>query len=677
MDSSINRGRRRGKQGPRVVTGRHAAFATTVAISLAAMACADPVPYRMDRRFVATTNTVSTASVYSIVTAAGTNNLTGIIKSPSPITTNSATAREYEGVAWGFASSSQAWNDVFFDSYPSNITSYSEIFSDPGWVTGTRTAYGKEGAYMWILQNTLGFNVPGTTLYTNSARTYLLRRVLVGTLGNYAPGASYTNAFPTIDDPDGTNWPGCTFLTSDMPTNSQTVKYNFDMTSYYPLETVEIIPKGQATESNSSANVKFELVEGSLTAVVWTITPELTNGARFADGSTGCGTNLYAIGETAWITPGARVTNYIISATHAEGCCTGLADLVVHREINWTPAGNEVFVWEPVKDGQFETNFIASLVASNHYQGWTVNTGGVNVTWFSDPCTNDDDCGTCTLANLKAMTNAGIAVVLAHGTPSNVEIARFATSNAAAAWIGNEVGIVAVDYTNYVSAVAHGSWFKNNWQLHLNRRRSLVFLQVCSSDDGATSLASSVGGETVIGLTGQQNGVLVDSYYGNIVEFMNGTRVGVGTTPMHRAARHAVTKTKIDAGGSADYLHVRGSGRTTLCPCSQTALPGSVSLLRWGCIVFDTYMGDSFDANQAVTCWGNQVDGRCWRGDTNGSFYVDFGFVSGFCVDVSMEAVADKCLSRPSYGTASGHKLDGDAEAPNGDSHFWDNGYEY
>jgi len=58
---------------------------------------------------------------------------------------------------------------------------------------------------------------------------------LVGTLGDYAPGTAYTNVFPQMDDPDATNWPGCTFLTSEQPTNNETVKYSFDTTAYYRL----------------------------------------------------------------------------------------------------------------------------------------------------------------------------------------------------------------------------------------------------------------------------------------------------------------------------------------------------------------------------------------------------------------------------------------------------------
>jgi len=63
---------------------------------------------------------------------------------------------------------------------------------------------------------------------------------LVGTLGDYLPGTNYTETFPAMDDPDSTNWPGCTFLTSEMPASNQTVKYSFDTAAYYELLSVEI-----------------------------------------------------------------------------------------------------------------------------------------------------------------------------------------------------------------------------------------------------------------------------------------------------------------------------------------------------------------------------------------------------------------------------------------------------
>ena len=74
---------------------------------------------------------------------------------------------------------------------------------------------------------------------------------LVGTLGDYAPGTQYTETFPTMDDPDATNWPGCTFLTSEMPTSNQTVKYSFNTTSYYHFASaIEFVDDNESPLSN-------------------------------------------------------------------------------------------------------------------------------------------------------------------------------------------------------------------------------------------------------------------------------------------------------------------------------------------------------------------------------------------------------------------------------------------
>ena len=58
---------------------------------------------------------------------------------------------------------------------------------------------------------------------------------LVGTLGDYLPGTNYTETFPKMDDPAASNYPGCTFMTSEVPGSNQTVKYSFDTTAYYQL----------------------------------------------------------------------------------------------------------------------------------------------------------------------------------------------------------------------------------------------------------------------------------------------------------------------------------------------------------------------------------------------------------------------------------------------------------
>jgi len=195
----------------------------------------EDVVYRVDRTFDPTDTTIGDATVFNIVNSASTN-LTGIIIGQYSITTNGESATEREGVSWGQVSTTQAWHNV---TNALTIGSYTNIFDDPGWIKGVKSVVlngdTSHGAYMWWLQNTLEFTTPGSTYWTNAGRTYLLENVLVGTLGDYAPGTQYTETFPTRDDPDATNWPGCPFLTSEMPASNQTVKYSFRTDTYYRL----------------------------------------------------------------------------------------------------------------------------------------------------------------------------------------------------------------------------------------------------------------------------------------------------------------------------------------------------------------------------------------------------------------------------------------------------------
>jgi len=115
-------------------------------------------------------------------------------------------------------------------------------------------------------------------------------KVLVGTLGDYAPGTQYTETFPMMDDPDATNWPGCPFLTSEMPASNQTVKYSFRTDTYYRLCGLEIrrvdggpAPKMIPVEPNVITKFKGIGTPQSDSAIyAWRVTPGSTNIERMA-----------------------------------------------------------------------------------------------------------------------------------------------------------------------------------------------------------------------------------------------------------------------------------------------------------------------------------------------------------------------------------------------------------
>ena len=231
--------------------------AAMILAGMAAMSVtAEDVVYRIDRGFDPTDITISDAGVFNIISAA--TNLTGIIEAGSPIVTNSCSATEYEGVSWGQASITQAWNNV--GNGFKVIGNYTNIFDDPGWIKGVESVAMNgdvsHGAFMWALANTLSFTTPGSTYYTNAGKIYLLEEVMVGTLGDYEPGTNYVETFPKMDDPAASNYPGCRFLKSEQPTDSETVKYSFRTEPYYRLIRPDIVLASDAAV-NSPRHFEF------------------------------------------------------------------------------------------------------------------------------------------------------------------------------------------------------------------------------------------------------------------------------------------------------------------------------------------------------------------------------------------------------------------------------------
>lgn len=126
--------------------------------------------------------------------------------------------------------------------YPTHKTDYNEIWDNPGWIKGTKSAYSMFGAYMWLLQNKLTFKTSPSKYYTVNGKNFLIEKVYVGTLGDYAPTTTVSVVFPQVDDPEAYQYPDCPTLTSARPDNdySETVKYSFDTKAYYKLVTPKI-----------------------------------------------------------------------------------------------------------------------------------------------------------------------------------------------------------------------------------------------------------------------------------------------------------------------------------------------------------------------------------------------------------------------------------------------------
>jgi hypothetical protein len=233
--------------------------------------------YRCGRSFEPSSNIVSQTTIVDVVL--GASRLTNIVGT-FPLIVNEQYATEYEGVSWGQPSSAQAWSNVLA-GYRGHQTVYDAVVDDPGWIKGTRTAYGKEGAYFWLLENSLNFTTSESRYYTNAGHRFLIDAVMVGSIADLAPAANVFVRFPIVGETTGcnTNWfywewdnvwdwfygglesyvtnygytfkhpfvttpvtnlfgsPSVLFLDESRPADntSETVQYRFDTNTYYRL----------------------------------------------------------------------------------------------------------------------------------------------------------------------------------------------------------------------------------------------------------------------------------------------------------------------------------------------------------------------------------------------------------------------------------------------------------
>ena len=431
---------------------------------------------------------------------------------------------------------------------------------------------------------------------------------------------------------------------------------------------VSIAPRGQVTFANSAANVAFHLSPGCWTNCVWTLS---SGTARFADGPTSEGLSQTWYGTSVWVNPGSLATNYTVTCQAIETPeYRDVAGLVVSREIAWTPAGDKIYVWSPIAEDAFGNGFYNALTAPDKYQGWSCSV--INpVTKFFDPDPTDDDFGTCTLANLKAMANGGILFVQTHGQVGVLEIARCATETAANAWKGSEPNMDVmpgpIPETNYWSVLVYPKWFSNNWKPSLDQRKAIIFLEACYSADGYPSIASGVGGKTALATHDEQYGPVVDEVFRGILGYMTGTSTSAENEK--RVAKNAYASLS-SASKTMVKLADNGDGLSTLCPTPQSVFPTTTeeSKAKWGCILFDSYMDNSVSAVTAVVPITGTIGTRSWKENGTGSFFIDF-LHSGS--GVSVEAIGNKCRSA---GGGAGVPMDGNAVAPmptDGESKVW------
>ena len=335
---------------------------------------------------------------------------------------------------------------------------------------------------------------------------------------------------------------------------------------------------------------------------------------------------------------------------------------------------------------------------STWFPGWPTWGGDTNCAWaaldkiqsqgydvddfmFLDDTPEDNDFGTCTLTNLKSLRYSPVLVMATHGS-SNYFYAVAGTNQAAIdTWRNGEAGTSTDHVCSYPSdiyvACISNSWVTNNWHLpalppdedeDLDWMRSITLLDVCfGAEGGSISLLDLVGGRTRLGYPGldpnttNNNSRLFGRMNGSLDAGSEGTRRTTGAA--------------YDGWTYASNMVMRGSEWTTLAPAPVAVFPDSPPGNRrgWGCVVFDTYMDDTFaSASQALV----KVTGACavsnfrWVDNGSGSFCVGFDFDNPVVGGTQMKAVSEKCLHE-SGNSGGGSELDGDRISPNGDDKIW------
>ncbi len=186
---------------------------------------AEPQLYHFPRRFVPVRYVPGAPTTYKIIM--GADGLTGLIKGGDRVEVlpQHTRATAHEGVSWGYHSAVEAWSNAAHIGTSRILeTVEQQYFDNAGWITGTRQAHGTWGAYVWFLQNTIGFYSSTSAVFVAAgAATSAIAGVMVGSLGDYCPATFALDHGPV---------PKCTFPGSQQ---AEDVRLKPDLTPYYKL----------------------------------------------------------------------------------------------------------------------------------------------------------------------------------------------------------------------------------------------------------------------------------------------------------------------------------------------------------------------------------------------------------------------------------------------------------
>ena len=343
-------------------------------------------------------------------------------------------------------------------------------------------------------------------------------------------------------------------------------------------------------------------------------------------------------------------------------------------------------IWAPLytmNNANDENNlgFTDATILANQIAGQ----GFTNVVRYKD-ATGDTDLnlGDCTHANYLNMRNAGaVCVTASHGNFGS-HLAVYAPYTAAGKalienWCTNHPGMIcdsrapiSGDPLNpgYYYAEVSSTWFADNWKSSLDERRAIVSWNICRSATGTATLPSvkeAAGGRWRIGYaaptTGFEGGWVNRMFF----KHMNGSE-GDGS---RRTAGSAFG----DGTGYPSNVRMSGNPWTTLCPAPLTVLatlpycgfplPGADDPSPgkgWGCLIFDTYMSDSFPASQVIS--HAAVSNVRWVTLGAGKRAVGFNYDKGLSSTIWLNVQTEGCRNE---GMGGGRKVDRNRIAPNGE----------
>lgn len=339
-----------------------------------------------------------------------------------------------------------------------------------------------------------------------------------------------------------------------------------------------------------------------------------------------------------------------------------------------SPDGTFLYVYSPCAWDQINFPDGEYLAVGNYIQHQDYN---VTTVVYRDATSDDDNCGSCTLENLKACKYADFLYFTTHGNSGMMAGIYLKTENAVNTWRNNEADTETRQsqsvswggnwaYYARIPASNPAAWYSTHWRSILDQSKAIVILSSCeSSPDVGSSVVSAAGGGVCLGYTLCPNTTENQANNTKLLQRMNGST-------------DAATKRKagLAYGGGAGYLKgfsLHGEPDITLCPAYESKSPvGEVADAGTGHFQVDTYCHDNVPATEALTFATEgevEITNVHWVGSGKVN-RIEFDWAGTGRWKVAVTAHADKFHSWGA-ATSSYHEMDGNRVTPNGDNVVW------